>query len=185
MKAFTKFLGSLSRLNKLEKKGPVQWYFYPGMLFSTMDKWWGNFGFRATLHEGIDITYYSDGSGTLCQFNSHTRIPALKSGMVLNICDDFLGKSIIIEPFHRHHALDSRILFIYAHIVPLQHIHQGCVVMEDEPIATVSHTRKNPQLPPHLHFSCIEIPRTIHTSELDWSYFSQDPDIQLYPPWFL
>lgn len=99
MKKFNYYLNTLSQLNKLGKGTPVQWHFHCGMLFLTKDKWWGDFKIRNTIHEGIDITYYKTVSGHWRQLDVTTLVPAMESGIVLNICGDFLGQTIVTQPF--------------------------------------------------------------------------------------
>jgi len=61
----------------------------------------------------------------------------------------------------------------------------GHVIQKKEVIARVCDTYKNPLLPPHLHFSCLEISKTILPEHLSWTFFSTHPDINLIHPVFL
>jgi len=162
----------------------VQWLFHCGMLFSSRDKWWGDFKYRLSTHEGIDITFYKTEYNEIHCFDDSIKVPAMDDGIILNICDDFLAQTIVI----RHKVLTSsnrQILFTYAHIVPEKGLQPGHIVTINDPIAKVSNTYKNPQLPPHLHFSCFEIPQDIRPEHLNWDLFSKSPDINLINPVFL
>lgn len=187
MTRFTSYLAALSHVNRLGEGTPVHWYFHPGMLFLSRDKWWGDFKYRQSIHEGIDITYYKTASGKWCHFHENIRVPALKSGVVLNICDDFLGKTIVAEPFLTiPHTGDpgKRLILAYAHVVPDARLHHGAVMKKHGIIATVSHTRKNPLLPPHLHLSCFEVDKRIPFEHLNWHLFSKGEDVRLLHPVF-
>lgn len=185
MNRFSKYLDTLSHTNDLGKGRDIRWIFHGGMLFSSPDKWWGDFKRRASVHEGMDITYYSDSKGNIYQFDDSIRVPAMESGIVLNVCDDFLGSSIIIEPFREASLENFRILYVYAHTTPMSQVLNGAVIMENEVIAQVCKTIKNPQLPPHLHFSCFEVPRALAPEMLSWQLFSKSKDIRLIHPLFL
>jgi hypothetical protein len=154
------------------------------MLFSTRDKWWGDFKFRLTAHEGIDITYFRTVRGRWNCFDPGTKIPAMDNGRVLNICDDFLGKSLVVE--HKPTGYrDGKILFVYAHIIPAPGIKTGCSIRKDSLIAHVCDTRKNPQLPPHLHFSCFEANPQVEGKDLNWTLFSDPSKVKPLHPVFL
>lgn len=189
MKKFAAYLEAIDHLNRLGDGDPVQWLFYPGMLFSSWDKWWGDFGIRATAHEGIDITYYRTLSGNLCRFDPSILIPAMEDGLIINICDDFLGRTLIIEHdqaelsgFNRH----TKIVSAYAHLVPEKGLSIGQKIKKDQVLARVCPNVKNPQLPPHFHFSCFEIFNGLAPEKLDWPLFSsRDAAIRLIHPLFL
>jgi hypothetical protein len=179
---FTHYLDTLSRVNGLGGGQDVNWLFYPGMLFLSPAKWWDDFGSRASVHEGVDITYFKTASGVLQQFDTTVRVPAMAGGRVLNICSDFLGKSIVTEPFGAASRPDLRVLYIYAHVVPMDHIGYGSTVSKNESIARVCSSKKNPLMPPHLHFSCIEVPRRFSRETLNWELFSAHHRIRLIHP---
>ncbi len=185
MERFSKYLDTLSRLNNLGDGKPVRFLFHHGMLFSSQAKWWGDFGLRASIHEGIDITYYIDAQENFHNFDESIRVPAMESGIVLNICDDFLGQSIVIEPFRSTGKNDMRVIFVYAHINVMAHVFSNAIVMEHEVLASIGPNQKNPQLPPHLHFSCFEVPRKIRADALNWDFFTRTNQIRMIHPLFL
>ena len=162
----------------------IQWLFHCGMLFSSRDKWWGDFKYRQSVHEGIDITFYKTHLGEIHCFDDSIKVPAMDDGIILNICDDFLAQTLVVR--HNDFISSNRqILFAYAHIIPEKGLKSGHIVKKDNPIAKICNTYKNPQLPPHLHFSCFEIPKDIKPEYLNWDLFSKSPDINLINPVFL
>ena len=185
MKKFQQYLDTLSRLNQLGKGSDICFLFHGGMLFLSPDKWWGDFKKRVSIHEGIDITYYRDFRGNACRFDHTTRVPAMENGIILNICNDFLGRSIITEPLWADTAAEFRLLYVYAHVIPLGNMVRGARVSAGQEIASVCPTDKNPQMPPHLHFSCFEVPASVPLVCLDWELFSKGPDIRFIHPVFL
>ncbi len=185
MNKFSSFLENISQLNRLGNKSPIQWYFHTGMLFSSWDKWWDDFGTRATLHEGFDITYYRVNEGKLDNFNETTLIPAFEDGKILNICNDFLGQTLVVEHPESVGFIDSTIIYTYAHIIPNKILKIGDTIHKGDLIATVSNTDKNPKLPPHLHFSCFEISSKIPFKSLNWDLFSKTKKNQCFHPLFL
>ncbi|MBU2431502.1 MAG: hypothetical protein KKH99_12485 [Proteobacteria bacterium] len=52
-------------------------------------------------------------------------------------------------------------------------------------IATVCDTQKNPQLVPHLHFSCFEIIEPVPETRLDWNVFTDPEKVNMICPVFL
>jgi hypothetical protein len=192
MNKFSDYLETIVQINGLKKdlkrsQGSgvkVQWLFHSGMLFLSRDKWWGNFKHRSSEHEGIDICFYRSGHGKTQCFDDSIKVPAMDGGVIVNICNDFLGQTIVIQ-HQKDNGEKRQILFIYAHITPSQNIKPGQDIKKSSVIARVCNTHKNPQLPPHLHFSCIEVPCNINPEHLNWNLFSKSPDINLINPIFL
>ena len=202
---FTTYLATIARQNGLDRNGPVTWFFYDGMLFSSPAKWWGDFKIRASVHEGVDITYYTSGphgaaagspDGTkeckpVCtqgpfgirQFDPSIRVPAFEAGRIINICRDFLGQTLVVE--QPAPASGFRVIFAYAHINPSHGLEPGMQIQKDQCIATVCDTARNPLLPPHLHFSCFEVPRSVPVENLNWDLFSKPGQIRMVNPAWL
>lgn len=189
MSRFSDYLDSISQVNGLSdgmrNDQKVEWLFHCGMLFSSKDKWWGDFKFRRSAHEGIDITYYKMCLNEIHCFDDSIKIPAMDGGIILNICDDFLGQTLVVE--HKNSLLfDRRVLLAYAHIIPEKNLKIDQVVKKEQIIAQVCPTHKNPQLPPHLHLSCFEFLKKIQPNNLNWNLsFSENHDINLIHPIFL
>ena len=190
MSKFSDYLEAISKINNLgnglssAKASKVQWLFHCGMLFSSRDKWWGDFKYRHSVHEGIDIGFYKTSSNTIHCFDNSIKVPAMDDGIILNICDDFLAQTLVIK-YKDCVSFSRQILFVYAHIIPEKGLKPGHIVTTNDLIAKISNTYKNPQLPPHLHFSCFEISRDIKPEHLNWDLFSKSPDINLINPVFL
>jgi len=188
MSRFSDYLEVISQVNNLSfglgNGQKVLWLFHCGMLFSSMDKWWGDFKYRQSAHEGIDITYYRTHPEKIHCFDDSIKVPAMDDGIILNICDDFLAQTLVVE--HESSIFSSkRILFAYAHIIHETSLKIGNVIRKKDLIARVCDTYKNPLLPPHLHFSCFEISKKVLPEHLNWSLFSANPDINLINPVFL
>lgn len=93
---FKEFLQSIVKLNQLSISDSEEWIFYPGMLFGSCAKWWADWKTRYTAHEGLDIAFYKNLSGEIDKFDPAIMVPAIAEGTILNICDDFLGQSVVI-----------------------------------------------------------------------------------------
>ena len=168
-----------------------EWVFHHGMLFSSPDTWWQSHKTskpdkRKTVHEGIDILFYKDKNKHIQQLKADAFIPAYSGGKIINICNDFISKSIIV----RHNiSLKQRLdlIIVYAHILPSNKIKVGINLKQGDIIATIARTdKKKTTLPPHLHFSVIEIPKNIPTEHLNWEFFSDKKSkINLMNPLFL
>jgi hypothetical protein len=184
MSKFSDYLLAISQVNNLGNDQQIQWLFHCGMLLSSMDKWWGDFGFRHAAHEGIDITYFKSCNNEIKNFDCSIKIPAMDDGIVLNICNDFLGKTLVVE--HKTLSLINRsILFVYSHITHESSIKPGCAIKKNDVIAKVCPTNKNPLLPPHLHFSCFEVFKNVPKKELNWDLFSKQSKVNMINPVFL
>ena len=183
MKVFSAYLDALARANGLPRD--TQWLFYPGMLQDSPDKWWDDFLFRHARHEGIDICYYRTPAQEKMQFIHDLRVPALDQGVVLNVSNDFLGKSLVLE--HQGFCdFPDRVVIVYSHLSPAPGIGPGSVVEKDQIIAQVSDTRiKQSKLISHLHLSCVELPRTIPADHLNWDLFPRRDKVRLINPVFL
>ncbi len=90
------YLNAVERLNRLPMDPKREWIFHSGMLFQSNLKWWPK-GTRATCHEGVDILFYRHRNGSIASVPCDLLVPALSGGTILNICDDFLGKSVIVD----------------------------------------------------------------------------------------
>ncbi len=216
----------------------LEWLFYPGMLFGSLLKWWGDWRERYTRHEGVDIAFYrsviaqlqnnSNFSSGICNyrntgslsdmdsnfntgscrdmgenfdsgscrdtqsFNPNIIIPAVADGTILNICDDFLGKSVVIDhpSFNSTHLQskieNSTVAVIYSHLcVEIQsidnhlknrlaknHLNVGANVEKGQIIGTVADTSmRKSGIVPHLHISVAQISAEIPCCELNWNLF--------------
>lgn len=187
MTCFSDYLNSVARINSLAPSMSVSdivWFFHCGMVFSSPHKWWADFRTRRTAHEGIDITWYAVNNGQIRQFDENIMIPAMDNGRVVNVCDDFLGKTIIVDQTYSE-LTETRLVFAYAHVVPEKGIGKGSFLQKNQVIAKICNTRRNPLLVPHLHFSCIEVERHVPFNRLDWDLFTSPAKVNLINPVFL
>jgi murein DD-endopeptidase MepM/ murein hydrolase activator NlpD len=200
MSVFSDYLETISRINDLgnglsddlQKKSPcnpgttfnVEWLFHCGMLFSSQDKWWGNFKSRHSAHEGIDITFYRTCKNRTHCFDDFIKIPAMSDGVVLNICNDFLARTLVVK---QKNIISSKtqIIVLYSHVIPEKNLKPGQKIKKNEIIATICNNDKNPQLPSHLHFSCFEILKNIKPEHLNWDIFSNNLEVNMINPVFL
>ncbi len=182
MDPFSRYLNALARVNGLSET--VRWLFFPGMLAESPSKWWQDFSHRAAHHEGIDICYYLNRSNVIATLANGAAIPAWTSGMVRNICKDFTGKTIIVEPDGYARSL-TRVLICYAHLDPDQNIAPGLQVKKNQIVGWTADTGKNSRLPAHLHLSCVELPWDIPDRDLDWRLFTCRQKVNLINPVFI
>jgi len=185
------------------------------MLFGSLLKWWGDWRERYTRHEGVDIAFYrsviaqlqnnSNFSSGICNyrntgscrdtqsFNPNIIIPAVADGTILNICDDFLGKSVVIDhpsltnSTHLQSKIEnSTFAVIYSHLcVEIQsidnhlknrlaknHLNVGANVEKGQIIGIVADTSmRKSGIVPHLHISVAQISAEIPCCELNWNLF--------------
>lgn len=183
MSCFRRYLAAVASASLLGHD--VAWLFYPGMLPDSRLKWWGDFGNRPSAHEGIDICFYRRRTGPILSLPSGGRVPAWSSGTVLNVCDDFLGRSLVVET-GAHPSTGTRILEIYAHLSVSEKITPGTQVHTGQIIARIADTHaRGSVLPPHLHLSCIEVPAGIPGHELNWGLFPRRNKVNVLNPVFM
>lgn len=162
--------------------GFKKWLFQPGMLFNSLETWWGEKKPRATPHEGLDLCWFEDLTGQIKQLDQHIKIPATFAGQIVKIGRDFLGQSIYLR--HEIWAADGRQLYTaYGHTEPLAAIQVGKVVAAGEIIAALAAgPGKSPRIPSHLHLTLAWIPVSLSTDRLNWQNLGADRDITLLDP---
>lgn len=165
----SKFTEWIVRENALSTSGFQEWFFYPGMLFNTMDKWWGHGEKRNKPHEGLDLCFYKNRKGSILQLDDSIKIPVLYDGVVVRVMDDFMGKSVVVE--HCFAGTDPlRLITIYGHTTPLQGLNNARIVKEGELIATLAKPEKfQSNVPPHLHLSVGWLLESISYENLEWA----------------
>jgi hypothetical protein len=168
--------------NGLTQQGFKEWVFHPGMLFGSGQEWWGAAGDRAAPHEGLDLCLFKDGSSATRQVRAGTKIPAAFAGTIVNLCDDFLGKSVFI----RHDAIANagRHLFtIFGHTQPVQYLCRSAKVAGGETIATIADAGgRNSGVPSHLHISTAWIFDNVSPAALGWETIGKERGITLVDP---
>ncbi len=181
IRPFNSFLDAIATANQLSVSGNVQWMFFPGMLFGSHAKWWDDFAVRTTCHEGVDIRFYRTPECRMACLVAGSRIPAWDRGMVLNICRDFLGYSIVVEHEKNQH---TRFIYVIAHIHPDKNLALGDRLKPDDVIAAIADTSQS-RLAPHLHVSVMEIPLATAHTRLNWDLFTDSGLVNLINPAFI
>lgn len=183
MSSFKQYLSAVASANRLGYD--IEWLFYPGMLPESRCKWWGDFRNRPCAHEGIDLCFYRTGTGPIRHLPAGARVPAWSSGTVLNICDDFLGRTLVTAP-NAFVSESTRILEVYSHLSVCDEITPGTRLQAGQIIAETADTcARGSVLPPHLHLSCIEVPVRICPSELNWTLFPRRDKVNVMNPVFM
>lgn len=178
----SRFNEFLIRHNGLDEFGFEEWIFCPGMLFHGQDTWWEDGGIRQSPHEGLDYCFYRDTGGQNHRLNEKTKIPVMYDGNIVNICDDFLGKSVFVN----HDISDdrgNRLHTIYGHTSPYDNVDAGSVFQEGEAFATIADAgKKSTKVLAHLHISVAWVPEAFPRKELNWKTISDLQAITLCDP---
>ncbi len=183
MSDFTQYLAALASANRLGHD--IEWVFYPGMLPESRLKWWGDFTTRPAAHEGIDICFYRTRTGQIRHLPPGAPVPAWSSGTVLNICDDFLGNTLVVAP-ESVASGGTRVLEVYSHLSVCETIRPGSGLQTGQIIARIADTHAiGSVLSPHLHLSCIEVPAHIPSDALNWSLFPRREKVNVMNPVFM
>lgn len=175
----------LIKANGFDPGDFLSWVFYPGMLFNSPDKWWGDFGRRDFAHEGIDFCLYKDRAGRLLRLDQQTRIPVMHDGMVRAMFADYLGIAVVIE--HTDAQNESQpLLSVYAHTHPLEGIQPGVVVRRGDVIATIADTSQSKaKIAPHMHYSLGRPSPDLIYDPFVWNIM-RDPDrVELLNPIYI
>jgi len=196
------YLTTIEQFNYLPMCPSKEWIFHPGMLFGSPLKWWSKEGDRATCHEGLDIAMYRNSDGRIISFDPDIQVPAMMGGTILNICHDFLGKSVIVSVQNKDNDpekdMDSNKIdpgygalgnaIIYSHIHPDASLKPGRSVEIGQFLGCVADTSmKKSGIGCHLHISFIEISTPISAHSLDWGLFvrKDQASIQFYNPLYI
>jgi len=176
----SRFTERLLEENALGKEGFECWIFCQGMLFCSLDKWWGDQGRRDHPHEGIDLCLYGNRSRNTRRLDKGTRIPVMHDGVVRVVSKDFLGETIVIE--HEMNGI-GRFVSMYAHTEPRPHMKAGVRVKEGDIIGTLGDTgRAKSGILPHLHVS-VGIPsHAFSYDRFDWNTMTNPGKIVLLDP---
>ncbi len=154
------------------------WHFHPGMTFNSMDKWWGDFKKRPRSHEGLDLCHYKDMAGNIRPVSPASGIPAMYSGKVVGIIDDFLGQSVILE-----HDEAKRFCTIYAHTRPAKRLVVGDRVREGDVLAFVADVRRSASgMLPHVHITTAWVTGNVSYETLAWPTLADEPHLDLFDP---
>ena len=132
------------------------WRFHSGMLFSSPDKWWGDWKKRDFPHEGMDFCLFQDRSGHRRRLDPQTRIPVLFDGVVRAVFKDYLGRAVVVEHDISMDRKTSqrKLLTVYAHTKPREGVEPGRRVNRGDILASIAGTdHSKTDILPHLHLS--------------------------------
>lgn len=182
MTCFRHYLTVLASINGLA--ADTQWVFYPGMLSESNLKWWGDFGNRPASHEGVDITLYRTRDRQIHHLTAGAPVPAWSAGTVVNVCEDFLGLSLVVAVQGNPDG-HTRVLEVFSHLEPCNSIARGSLVKPGQVIGSLADTRaRGSLLLPHLHLSCMEVESRIPAHALNWSFFPVRENLSVINPVF-
>jgi len=155
-----------------------QWIFHAGMLFGSMEKWWGTAGMRKYPHEGVDFCMFKDINGQIHNIDSQFQIAAHNSGKVYRIIDDFIGKTIFIG--HEIYNNNLQLFTVYGHTDRLM-FKEGFEIIEGEIIGGVAESMKI-DIKTHLHITMAWLPENIPIEHLNWQTLNDPYTAQLIDP---
>jgi len=165
------FIHQIVAVNQLGAIGIDRLIFYPGMLFSSMDKWWGAAGKRHSSHEGIDLCFFKTASGCYCRMDDTMAIPMAGDGRVVHMMADFLGQTVVTkQPDDSGRAF----LTLYAHILPEKGLRVGDRLSKGEVFARIAPIN-NPKISllPHLHISMAWADQLPDYAQWSWKRLNQ------------
>jgi murein DD-endopeptidase MepM/ murein hydrolase activator NlpD len=159
-----------------------RWLFQPGMLFQSMETWWGRRRARPGPHEGLDLYTFVDLLGRVRRIDGHTRIPAAFAGEVIKIDGDFLGQSIFLG--HELWTEDGRqLISAYGHLEPIDGVGAGKKVAAGEILATLTAGPGGKSaVPVHAHLTFAWMPAPVEPYQLSWKNLSHNGNITLLDP---
>ena len=175
------FFNKLVEINDL--KSFKEWFFYNGMLFKRIEKWWGRAGNRPSQHEGIDIGFYKDTTNRIQTLKNPFKIPVVADGTVIEISDDdLLGKSIFVR--HEIFDKDKKVLHsVYAHSTPAEELKVNDRVKKGFIIGSVADiSSRNLMISSHLHISMIWLTDDYPNELLKWQILPDSKDTVLADP---
>jgi len=163
----------LADINHLRVLGFERFVFFPGMLFNSLEKWWGSSGLRAASHEGLDLCFFSGESGAKFRLDETVQVPMVYDGIIAHIMDDFLGKTVVT----RHDFGDSGnapVLSLYGHVHPDPHLKVGDLICQGDVFASIADVEgRSKLLPPHLHISLAKARMLPPAEQLTWEMLNQ------------
>lgn len=147
--------------------------FFPGMLFGSMEKWWGKPGLRAASHEGVDFCFFSGKNGAGFRLDETVQVPMIFDGVVVHLMDDFFGTTVVT----RHDGRDARnnaLLSLYGHLRPDVELRIGDNVRQGEAFAAIADTTVRSSLvPTHLHLTLAAAEALPPPGKLSWEMLNQ------------
>lgn len=179
----TDFSKDFERRNRLSEQGFLQWAFFPGMLFKSRVKWWGDMGGRQTPHEGLDLGFFLGRSGRVVPIPHRAVVPVMFQGEILPFGeDDFFGVTLYVK--HPEMKGSGKVLCtIYGHVTPLPGIYPGRIVLAGDSIASVSDFGKPKSgITAHLHLSVAWMAESSAMENLTWKKLNDPSQVRLMDP---
>ncbi len=178
----TRFNEYVLRANRLDAAGFEQWVFYPGMLFDSLESWWGTGTSRAKCHEGIDICLFTDTQGHQLRLDHTACIPVMYDGQLVKIADDYIAQSIFVQ--HDSYDDTGRQLYtVYAHTDPYPQLTEGSMLCEGDIIATIADgVQQKAKMLSHVHVSVAWVPRYVSYEKLTWNTLGDKQIVRLVDP---
>jgi murein DD-endopeptidase MepM/ murein hydrolase activator NlpD len=156
------------RANGLETRGFCGWHVDPAMGFGAASMWWADRGWRPRPHEGLDLRLWHDDAREIYALDTETQLPALYDGRVVRLCDDYIGRSAMME--HRFPDRAGFFYTLYGHTRPREGLAAGQAVRAGEIVARLAPvTRPGSTVLPHLHISVGWSPEPVPPEGLDWN----------------
>jgi murein DD-endopeptidase MepM/ murein hydrolase activator NlpD len=161
------FTQTLVCANGLDARGFQAWLFDPAMLFAASRMWWDDRGARPKPHEGLDLCFYWGHGLQAGRLGVETEVPATYDGTVVRLCDDLIGRSVMMA--HRFPGRPGHVYTLYGHTRPRADLEPGCAVRAGEVVAQLAPvTRPGATVLPHLHISVGWSPEPVQPDRLDW-----------------
>jgi murein DD-endopeptidase MepM/ murein hydrolase activator NlpD len=163
----------LVRANGPNARGFRGWQIDPAMRFGAASTWWADCGPRPRPHEGLDLVFYRDRAHGIQRLELETCIPAMYDGIVVRLCDDYIGRSVMME--HRFPSRPGWFYTLYGHTRPGAGLEVGRGVRRGEIVARLAPvTRPGSTVLPHLHISVGWSPKPVAPEQLGWGVL---PDV--------
>lgn len=168
------YVGRLAAANGLSVK---RFVFQPGMLFGSMEKWWGQ-GRRRERHNGLDLREFEFNNGRKGVFGGGRSVPAVHDGVAVKTEKDFLGQTVFLA--HDFLEEGKRLYTIYGHMAPVA-LAAGERVRVGAILGRVAEY-EGMKVPAHLHLSVALIPPAVRPQELTWEFLLKAEGVVFLDP---
>jgi hypothetical protein len=174
------FTLSFLHLNQRNGSEYAQWMLYPGMLFDSSRKWWGDWKYRTSRHEGLDLAFYQDKNRVMHCISEGLLVPALYPGHVRLIIQDFLGWTVFLE-HPQFSKKDSAFCSLYAHLDLNEPLTYSLSIQAGQPLGRTVNTGAKIKLAPHIHLSLGWFPKQV-LDRISWPMINTRENMLLIDP---
>ena len=180
----SEFINNLLYINQIDKNTFGRWLFYPGMLFGSLESWWGTGKKRKSYHEGVDFCHYLDTASMVKLIPSQIKIPVMYDGIIRLISDDdYLGQTIYVSHPQYWSETGQVLNTIYAHASPFKNIKPGSIIKAGKVVSQVIDFEKaGAKMLRHVHLTMAMISTQSPASSLKWENMARLQEIQLIAP---